>query len=76
VDERDYALVSGSFGGNSELLTGFLTDANACVTALGDEAVETIIMALAGDEDVIEAAAAGLERFRDRMQAVENFHGD
>jgi hypothetical protein len=33
-------------------------------------------VALTGDENVIEAAATGLERFRDRMQAVENFHGD
>jgi hypothetical protein len=32
-------------------------------------------VAFASDEDVIEAAAAGLDSFRDRMQAVENFHG-
>jgi hypothetical protein len=43
---------------------------------LGDEAGEAVIMALASDDDLIEAAATGLERFRDRMQAVENFHRD
>ena len=32
------------------------------------------ILALAGDQNVIEAAAAGLESFLNRMQAVENFH--
>ena len=31
-------------------------------------------MALASDEDLIKAAATGLESFRDRVQAVENFH--
>ncbi len=31
-------------------------------------------MALAGDQNVIEAAAAGLESLLNRMQAVENFH--
>ena len=34
-----------------------------------------VVVALAGDENVVEAAAAGLESFGDRMQAVENFHG-
>ena len=80
VDERDYALVSGSFGGERELLARFLADADARVAALDDETgnarVMAVVLALAGDEDVIEAAAAGLERFRDRMQAVEDFHGD
>ena len=33
-------------------------------------------MALAGHEDVVKAALAGLEGFLDRVQAVENFHGD
>ncbi len=40
-----------------------------------DEAFEAGVAALAGDEDVIEAAAAGLQSFGDRVQAVEKFHG-
>jgi phosphopantetheine adenylyltransferase len=62
------------FSGESELLARPLKDADACVAALGDEAGEAVVVALAGDEDLIEAAATGLESFRDRMQAVENFH--
>lgn len=75
TDKRNDALVSSGFGGEGELLARPLKDANACVAALGDEAGEAVIMALTGDEDLIEAAATGLESFRNRMQAVENFHG-
>ena len=74
VNERDDTLVVRSLGGDGKLLARPLKDANASVAALGDEAAETFIVALAGDENVIEAAAAGLESFRDRMQPVENFH--
>ena len=74
ANERDDALVCGSLGGEGELLARFLKDADACVAAQGDEAIETVVLALASDKNVIEAAAAGLESFRDRMQAVENFH--
>ena len=53
---------------------GFLADADAGLAAIGDEAREAVVVALAGDEDVVEAAPAGFESFLDRMQAVENFH--
>ncbi len=66
--------MGGCLGGEGELLARFLADANAGLAALGDEAVKTFIVALARDEHVVKAAAAGLESFRDRMQAVENFH--
>jgi hypothetical protein len=74
VNERDDTLVVRSFSGDGKLLARPLKDANASVAALGDEAAETFIVALAGDENVIEPAATGLESFRDRMQPVENFH--
>jgi hypothetical protein len=74
TDKSDDALVRGGIGGEGELLARPLKNANACVAALGDEAVETFVVALSGDENVIKSAAAGLESFRDRMQAVENFH--
>jgi len=80
ADERDDALVSGGFGGDGELLTRPLKDADACVAALGDEVADAriaaVVRALASDENVIEAAATGLESFRDRVQSVKNFHGD
>jgi hypothetical protein len=79
ADERDNTLMCGSFGGEGELLARPLKDADARVAALGDEAansrIGTFVVALAGDENVIESAAAGLKSFRDRMQAVKNFHG-
>jgi len=75
ANKRDGALVSGGIGGECELLARPLKDANPCFAALGDEAVETFVVALSGDENVIEAAVPGPDSFRDRMQAVENFHG-
>jgi len=68
------ALVSGSFGEQGQLLARLLADADTGVAAEGDEALQALVVALAGDENVVEAAAAGLEGFLDRMQAVENFH--
>ena len=64
----------GSFGGEGELLARLLDDADASLAALGDEAGQSRVLALACDEDVIEMALAGLEGFLDRVQAVENFH--
>ena len=59
---------------SGELLARLFQDANAGLAALGDEAGQAGIVALARYQNVIEAAAAGLERFLDRVQAVENFH--
>ena len=58
-----------------EVLAGLLADADAGLAAGQDEAREAVVLALAGDDDVIEAAAAGAKGFLDRMNAVENFHG-
>ena len=75
MNERDDTLVIGGFSSDGKLFARSLQDANASVTALRDKAGEAIIVALAGDEDVVESAAAGLESFSNRMQTVENFHG-
>jgi hypothetical protein len=76
ADKCNDALVGGGIGGEGKLLARPLKDADACVAALGDEAGEAVVVALTGNENVIEATAPGLESFRDRMQAVENFHED
>jgi hypothetical protein len=55
--------MTGGFRGEGELLARLLKNADACVAALGDEAIETVVVALAGHENMIEAAAAGLESF-------------
>jgi hypothetical protein len=74
ADEGHDALVSGGFGECGQLLARLLADADAGVAAEGDEALQALVVALAGDENVVEAAAAGLEGFLDRMQAVQNVH--
>lgn len=73
--QRDDALMARGLRGERKLLARFFKDADARLAALSDEVIETVVLALAGDENMIEAAATGLESFRDRMQAVENFHG-
>jgi len=74
ANQRDDALVRRGLGDLRELVARLGADANAGLATLFDEALQAVIVALAGDEDVIEAAAAGLECFLDRMQAVEDFH--
>ncbi len=74
VHEGDNALVHGSPSDLGKLLTGLLADADAGLTALGNEAGEAVIVALAGDEHMVKAALAGTKCFFHRMQAVENFH--
>jgi hypothetical protein len=79
ANEGHDTLMSLSFGGKRELVARFVTNPDAQVAALGEEArdarVGAVAGALAGDEDVIETAASGLESFRNRVQTVENFHG-
>jgi hypothetical protein len=57
-----------------ELFARFLADTHADLFALCDEAREAFVVAFGGDDDVIEAASAGLESFGNGMYAVENFH--
>ena len=57
-----------------ELIARFLADANARLLAFGDETRKAFVVALGGDNDVIEAAPAGLESLGNRVHAVENFH--
>jgi hypothetical protein len=56
------------------LLARFLTDADASLTALGHQLLETGVVALLSDEDMVETAASGLEGFFHRMQTVQDFH--
>ncbi len=74
ADKRDNALVGRSFCGEGELLARLFQDPNANLATLGDEAGQTQVLALAGNQDVVKAPLAGSEGFLDRVQAVENFH--
>lgn len=74
ADQGDYTLVSGSFGQLSELVAGFLADADAGLTEGGYEVFEALVFAFAGYKHVVEASPAGLERLFHRVHAVQNFH--
>jgi hypothetical protein len=56
------------------LFAGFLADTDAGLTKGGHQAFQPLVFALAGDEHVVKATPAGLERLLDRMHAVQNFH--
>ena len=75
ADESYDTLVSRGAGQVSEVFAGFLTYAHAGLSAVGDEAREAVVVTLGGYHDVIEATAAGLECFGNRVYAVENIHG-
>jgi hypothetical protein len=74
ADVRDNALVGRCLGGGGQLVAGLLKDADLSLPALCDEALEPLVMAFAGDQYVVKTPFAGLERFFNRVQAVENFH--
>jgi hypothetical protein len=74
ANQCNNSLVRGCFCGDGELLTGLLEDADVGLTALCQEAFEARIASLAGDQNVVKVALAGLEGFLDRVQAVKNFH--
>ena len=73
ADHGDGALVGVGFGDASELC--FIGEGTADVVGAAelDEVVEAD-GAVAGDEDVFEAAAAGADGLLDGVEAVENFH--
>jgi hypothetical protein len=64
----------GGSGELSELFARLLTNADTGLTAFGDKARETVVLALAGDKDMVKTATARLESLLHRMEAVENFH--
>jgi hypothetical protein len=78
ANQRDYALMGGGLGHLRQLLAGVLADADAGLATGGDEAVKaqilTLLQALTGYHHLVEAAAAGLQGFFNRVHAVENFH--
>jgi hypothetical protein len=74
ADQGDNALVRGSFGEEGELLAGLDARADTGVAAKCNHMIEAGIVAFACQQDVVETAAAGLERFLHGMHSVQNFH--
>jgi hypothetical protein len=74
ANESDNSLMGWGLGQLSQVLARFLADADAGFTALGDQLLQPGIVALAGHQHVVKAAASGLESLFHRMHPVENFH--
>jgi hypothetical protein len=74
ADEGDNALMCRSASKVRELIARFLADAHARLLAFSDEACEAFVVALGGDNNVIEAASASLESLGNGVHAVESFH--
>jgi len=66
--------VSGGPGLLGKLFARFLANAYTRLAAGVNQAGETVIVAFAGHEHMIEAAAPGAESFLHRVDAVENIH--
>jgi hypothetical protein len=74
ADDSDHALVGSGSGHMGELLARLGAYPDAGLAALGDELLHAGVMAFAGNEHVIETAAAGAKRLLNCVDAVENVH--
>ncbi len=66
--------MSGRFGQFGQVLARLEAQADTGLAAGVDDALQALIMALAGDADVVKLAASGAQSLFHRMQAVKNFH--
>ena len=73
ADEGYDALMAFGAGEMRELLAGLGADADAALTAQENELVNAL-GGLAGDDDLVKASTACLERLLNRMNSVQNFH--
>ena len=73
-NEGNNALMSRGFGHQSELVAGVLADANAGLAKCSNEALQSEVFTLAGDDNMVKTAPAGLESLFDRVYSVQHFH--
>src|SRR3984885_15312867 len=73
-NKGDHALMCRRSRKLGQLLAGLLAHPHTGLPAIGDEAGEPVVVALASNENVVKTAAARLKRLLHRMEAVENFH--
>jgi hypothetical protein len=66
--------MGGGLGKQRQLVTGFLADADTGLTAQIHKPLQSIILALTSNQNVVKAPASGFERLLDRMNPVQNFH--
>jgi hypothetical protein len=74
TDQSHDALVGGGLGELGQLLARLLADAEAGLAAEDDQALQALIVPLAGHQNMVEAPTSGLDCLFNRMQPVENFH--
>jgi hypothetical protein len=74
ANHGDDALVGGGFGQQGQLFTPLLPHADAALATEGNEALQAHIVPLAGYDHVVKPPLSRLERFLDRMHAIQNFH--
>ena len=74
ADHGDNPLVGGGAGQFRQLLPRFLAHPDAGLAALGDQAGQAIVLALAGHHHVVKTAPPGPQGLLDRMNPVEDFH--
>ena len=72
--DGDDALMGVGVGGAIELLARQEADLHSAGAAVVNQALHPLIMPLARDADVLEAARARLQRLADRMNAVDDDH--
>jgi hypothetical protein len=72
--DRYDALMRWCSGKLRELLAGFLPNSHAGLAARSDEVGKSVVVAFAGDQNMIKTALAGFKGLLDGMEAVENFH--
>ena len=74
ADDGDDALMGRGMGEAGELFAGLEAETDVVLAAGVDDALEPLVVTLAGDADVVEFAAAGAQSLLDGMQAVQNLH--
>lgn len=74
ADDGDNSLVGGGFGQAGELFFWLKAEADARFPTGVDDLLESLVMAVTGDADVVEPAAAGAQSLLDRVQPVQNLH--
>ena len=69
-----HALVSVRSSREGQLLTRLAAYANSGLPALGREVLQPLVLPLAGDQHLVNAALASAQRLLDRVQAIKYFH--
>jgi hypothetical protein len=62
------------FGGNSQLLSRLLENADPGLTAQGNQLFEARVVSLTRHQHVVKSPLSGFQSLFHRVQSVQNFH--